>query len=108
MKEIGLDFCFTGVGEELRKTVCYILLGEDGGRHGGGERRSPLPWLGPGRPVPAPWATAAASRADGFGSQEKITREEGRGTARGHGKRRGRDASWHYNGSLGRPKKLIK
>jgi hypothetical protein len=54
MEEIGLDFCFTGVGEELRKTVCCILLGEDGGRPGGGERSSPFPCLGPGRPAPAP------------------------------------------------------
>jgi hypothetical protein len=61
-EEIGLDFCFTGVREELRKTVYYILFGEDGGRHGGGESSSPLPWLGPGRPVPAPWATAAAKQ----------------------------------------------
>jgi hypothetical protein len=43
-------------------------------------RSSPLAWLGPSRPAPAPWATAAVSRTDGLWSQEKITREEGRGT----------------------------
>jgi hypothetical protein len=113
MEEIGLNFCFTRVGEELRKTVCCILLGEDGGRPGGGEGSSPLPWIGPGRPAPAPWATAAASRADGFGSQEKITREEGRGTAgagRGSreigagGKRRGNavpGGGWARGGTRG-------
>jgi hypothetical protein len=39
-------------------------------------RSSPIAWLGPSRPAPAPWATAVASRADGLWSQEKITREE--------------------------------
>jgi hypothetical protein len=65
-----------------------------------------LPWLGPGRPAPAPWATAAASRADGFGSQEKIMSEEGRGTA-GEGRGSREIGGWRETAWERRPRRRV-